>query len=721
MPPAPNPTAKPYFYYGHRRPSQNRPVVRGGLLTNRRSHPIPNKPTAAPTAATNFLQWDPHAPAPASPPPPSSVPASLRRLSPLARFLLDSLLRHRRWGPPLLSDLSKLRRITPHLLTELLRHQPPPHLPPDLLLRLFHHASRQKGFRHTFASYNALAYALHRSNLHRSADRVPDLMLSLGNLRPTEKQLEILVRFHSDAGRGLRLYHVYSRMRGSAFNIKPRIFLYNRILDGLVKTGHLDLALKVFDNMNADGVQLEPITFTILAKGFCKEGRVEEAIEILERMRGEVCRPDVFAYTAMVKVLTETGNFDGCLRVWDEMARDGVEADVMAYTTMVSGLCRDGRVDRAEQLFREMKGREGMVIDRGVYGSLVEGFVRGGKVEDGCRVLKEMVADGYRPDLGIYDCLIRGLCEDGRVDKAYKLFQVLVSEGLTPSLETVTPFLVAHVDAEDMDRFFKLVDRIEELHLPTMDHLDNFFRAFVGKGERELRGLEVFEALKGKGYHSVSIYNTLIDGLHKNNINNKALLLFDEMKGLKNLELGSSTYNLIIPCYVDSGDIREACACYNKMKELTWIPSVTAYCSLVKGLCKMGEIDAAITLVKDCLGNVTSGPMEFKYTLTVLNACRSRDPEKVVGVLDEMVEEGYLLEDIIYCAVIHGFCKHASSVEARKVLVVMKSRNLLTEADFIVYEEMLNEHLKKTTASLVISGLKFFGLESKLKLISSTY
>lgn len=500
------------------------------------------------------------------------------------------------------------------------------------------------------------------------------------------------------------------------FGVSPRrTFLYNRIIDALVSCGRLDLALEVYDDLRADdGLKEDAVTFTIICKGFCRAGRIDELVDLIARMRNEVCRPDVFAYTAMVKILISQGNVDGGLRVWNEMVKDGVEADVMAYSTLISGLCKEGRMEKGEELFREMK-KKGFLIERAVYGALVEGFVAGGKVETGVEILKEMVGDGYRADLGIYDLLIKGFCVDGRVDKAFKFFQIVVLEGIEPEFTTLSPLLIAYADGHQMDMFYQLVDCISGLGLPVLDHLSSFFAAYLVKGGREMKALKVFMELKSKGYCSVGIYNILIEALHKVKELKKALLLFEELKNTENLKLDSCTYSLAITCFAEDGDVREACSYFNKMKQNNWTPSVATYSSLVRELCTMGEINAAMTLVKDCLGNISSGPMEFKYSLRVLDACRSGKPEKVIEVLNEMVEQGYPMEDIIYCTVIHGFCKYASSGEVRKVFEFMKKSNILTEADFIFYEEMLNEHLKKETAGLVISGLKFFGLEKKLK------
>ncbi|KAI4333034.1 hypothetical protein L6164_017891 [Bauhinia variegata] len=712
MPPqSPPPTKanKFYFFHGHRKPSQNRPTVRGGVFSNRIVI-NPNKPKNIEAQPFDIKKWDPQflpqSPSSSSAPSPETLFSISARLSPIARFIVDAFCKNQnKWGPPVVAELNKLRRVPPTMVAEVLKVQ----TDPALASKFFHWAGKQKGYKHNFASYNAFAYCLNRNNQFRAADQLPELMDSQGK-PPTEKQFEILIRMHADANRGLRVYYIYEKMK--KFGVKPRVFLYNRIMDALVKTDHLDLALSVYDDFKGDGLVEDTVSYMILIKGLCKAGRIDQMLEILNRMRANLCKPDVFAYTAMVKVLVPEGNFDACLRVWDEMKRDGVEPDVMAYATLITGLCKGGRVEEGYELFKEMKNK-GYLIDRAIYGSLIESFVAKRKVGSAFDLLKDLMDSGYRADLGIYNSLIQGLCDVNQVEKAYKLFQRIVQDDLDPDFVSVKPLLVSYAEAKRMDDFCKLLKLMEKLNFPVIDDLCKFFSFLVDKNG-PIMALEVFSDLKANGYITVGIYNILMDSLQKIGEVKKALSLFDEMNGSQ-FKPDSSTYSIAIVCFVDVGEIQQACVCHNNIIEMSSIPSIAAYDCLAKGLCKIGEIDAAMMLVRECLGNVTSGPMEFKYTLTVLHVCKSNNAEKVIEVLDEMMQQGCPPSDVIYSAIISGMSKHGTIEEARKIFSDLRERKFLTEANTIVYDELLIEQTKKKTADLVLSGLKFFGLESKLK------
>ncbi|KAG2249157.1 hypothetical protein Bca52824_088785 [Brassica carinata] len=706
---------KPNFFHGHRKPSRNRPVVHGGLFSNRQylSRDPPQSQSNAVPNRTPFdlRKWDPQSrprPSPPPSPPPSvTISAASERLSPIARFVLDAFRKnHNHWGPSVVSELNKLRRVTPSTVAEVLKVGNNA----AVAAKFFHWAGKQKGYRHDFASYNAFAYCLNRTGNFRAADQLPELMDSQGR-HPSEKQFEILIRMHADNKRGLRVYYVYEKM--NKFGFKPSVFLYNRIMDALMKCGYFDLALAVYDDFREDGLVEERTTFMILVKGLCKAGRMEEMLEIVQRMRDNLCKPDVFAYTAMIKTLVSEGNVDGSLRVWEEMKRDEVKPDVMAYGTLVVGLCKDGRVERGYELFVEMK-EKGVLIDRDIYRVLIEGFVADGKVRCACDLWGDLVGSGYIADLGIYNAVIKGLCTVSQVDKAYKLFQVAVEEELEPDFETLSPIMVAYVVMKRLSDFLELLERIGESGYPVADYFSQFFKLLCADEEKRTIALDVFDVLKTKGHGSVCVYNILMEALYKMGDIEKSLSLLSEMREF-GFEPDSSSYSIAISCSIEKGKVQEACLYHEKITEMSCVPSIAAYLSLARGLSQIGEIDAVMLLVRECLGNVESGPREFMYALRVCHVCKASSAETVMEVLDEMNQEGACISEVIYCAIISGMSKHGTIKAAREVFAELKNRKIMTEAEMVVYDEMLVEQTKKKTADLVLSGIKFFGLESKLR------
>ncbi|KAK6928825.1 Pentatricopeptide repeat [Dillenia turbinata] len=414
-----------------------------------------------------------------------------------------------------------------------------------------------------------------------------------------------------------------------------------------------------------------------------------------------------------MRVLVTERNLDGCMRVWEEMKIDSIEPDARAYKTSITTLCKGNQVKRGYKLFKEMK-EKGLLIDRAIYGSLVEAFVNDGNVGSAFDLFKDLMDSGYRADLLIYNSLIKGFCNLGQFEKAYKHFQSTVQEGLGPDYETFNPMLVAYAESQQMNKLCKPLLHLQKLGFPILDYLSRLFSSVVEHDNRVMRALKVFEYLKPKGFCSLSVYNILMGALQKIGEVKRSLSLLDEIE-VSNFEPDASTFSTAIICFIEVGELQQACDCYNGIKDMLRIPSIAAYQSLVRGLCNAGEIDAAIMLVCDSLANVKSGPMVFKYKLTTLHECKPGNSEKVIQVVNHMLHEGCPLDKIIYCAIMSGMCKHGTIEEARKIFSILTEHKLLTEGKAIMYDEILIDHMKKKTADLVLSSIKYFGLESKLK------
>lgn len=154
MPPGNPPAAlakphKPYFFYGHRKPAQDRPTVRGGIFSNRQSITLNRltQPTSAGHDSFDFQKWDPdekiHGKQLYAKDPSVVFFALAKYLSPIARYIVDSFRKHKRWGPPLVEELNRLRRVTPNLVTEVLKF---PNVDPRLSSNFFNWAGMQLKF-----------------------------------------------------------------------------------------------------------------------------------------------------------------------------------------------------------------------------------------------------------------------------------------------------------------------------------------------------------------------------------------------------------------------------------------------------------------------------------------------------------------------------------------------------------------------------------------------
>ena len=115
------------------------------------------------------------------------------------------------------------------------------------------------------------------------------------------------------------------------------------------------------------------------------------------------------------------------------------------------------------------------------------------------------------------------VCGIGREDKAHKMFQIVLQEELMPSSDTVSPLLACYAEKGELVMFFALVNKLAELELPVVEFLVDFMKLFARKDGRELKAVEVFDALRHKQYCSAGIYNIVIENLLKIKERKKAL------------------------------------------------------------------------------------------------------------------------------------------------------------------------------------------------------
>ncbi|KAM1012900.1 hypothetical protein ACFX13_043676 [Malus domestica] len=76
------------------------------------------------------------------------------------------------------------------------------------------------------------------------------------------------------------------------------LFLYNAILDALIRADRLSLAKEIHDHLVKEAlVKPDVFTCTIMIRGFCKMGEMENAHKVFDEM---TCKPNLITYNTMI-------------------------------------------------------------------------------------------------------------------------------------------------------------------------------------------------------------------------------------------------------------------------------------------------------------------------------------------------------------------------------------------------------------------------------------
>ncbi|XP_049393724.1 pentatricopeptide repeat-containing protein At5g16860 [Solanum stenotomum] len=145
-----------------------------------------------------------------------------------------------------------------------------------------------------------------------------------------------------------RQIHAYVLRQGYEPTI---VFVANCLIDMYSKSGDVDAARLVFDNMS----QRNTVSWTSLMTGYGMHGRGEEALQVFNVMRGEGLPIDGVTFLVVLYACSHSGMVDKGMNYFNHMKGDfGVVPGAEHYACMIDILGRAGRLDEAMKLIERM-------------------------------------------------------------------------------------------------------------------------------------------------------------------------------------------------------------------------------------------------------------------------------------------------------------------------------------------------------------------------------
>jgi pentatricopeptide repeat protein len=335
------------------------------------------------------------------------------------------------------------------------------------------------------------------------------------------------------------------------------------VIDGLVKTGKLDLALTLFRDMNRIGCEPDILLYNNLIDGLCNSNRLEESYELLREMKMSGFEPTQFTHNSIFGCLCRREDVVAALDLVREMRAHGHEPWIKHSSLLVKRLCKHGRAVEALKFLSSMV-EEGFLPDIVAYSAAIDGLIKLQEVDRALELFRDICSRNYCPDVVAYNILIGGLCKAKRVLEAEDILNEMVVKGRVPSVVTYNLLIDGWCKNGDVDQAMLCLSRM----------------------------------LAEDREPSVITYTTLVDGLCNARRPDDALMLWNEM-GRKGCAPNRIAFMALIHGLCKCGRPNTSLAFLREMEEKEMKPDTFVYVALISSLVSNRNLTLALEILKE--------------------------------------------------------------------------------------------------------------------------
>ncbi|XP_023645583.1 pentatricopeptide repeat-containing protein At1g02060, chloroplastic [Capsella rubella] len=422
-------------------------------------------------------------------------------------------------------------------------------------------------------TYNTIIDGLCRAGKVRIAHNVLNgMMKKATHVHPNIVSYTTLVRGYcmkQDLDEALLVFH-QMLCRG----LKPNAVTYNTLIKGLSVAQRYD-EIKVILNGGGDAFTSfapDACTFNILIKVHCDSGHLDAAMKVFQEMVNIKLHPDSASYSVLIRTLCLRNEFDRAELLFKELfdkqvllGKDGCKPLSAAYNPMFEYLCANGKTKQAEKIFRQLMKRGAQ--DPPSYRTLIMGHCREGQFKAAYELLVLMLRRDFVPDPETYELLIDGLLKIGEALLAHDTLQRMLRSSYLPVATVFHSVLSELVKRKFANESFGLVTLMLEKRIRQNIDLSTYAVRLLFSSAQKEKAFLIVRLLYDNGYlvkmeelldflcenrklldactlvlfcleksHMVHINtcNTVIEGLCKHKRHSEAFSLYNELVELGN-------------------------------------------------------------------------------------------------------------------------------------------------------------------------------------------
>ncbi|WJX49694.1 hypothetical protein P8452_36094 [Trifolium repens] len=206
------------------------------------------------------------------------------------------------------------------------------------------------------------------------------------------------------------------------FGFDADVLLVTTLLDVYAKSGYIDDAKKVFDEMQ----QRDIASWNAMISGLAQGSRPNEAIDLFNRMKEEGWRPNDVTVLGALSACSQLGASKQGEIVHGYIVDEKLEKNVIVCNAVIDMYAKCGFVDKAYSVFNSMSCRKTLVT----WNTMIMAFAMNGDGYKALDLLDKMSLDGMSPDAVSYLAALCGCNHAGLVDEGVRLFELMKVSGV---------------------------------------------------------------------------------------------------------------------------------------------------------------------------------------------------------------------------------------------------------------------------------------------------
>ncbi|KAI8381313.1 uncharacterized protein BYT42DRAFT_566093 [Radiomyces spectabilis] len=328
--------------------------------------------------------------------------------------------------------------------------------------------------------------------------------------------------------------------------------IYKEMLLFFASAGRPEYMLEVNDLIVRKNIKRDVRTMTALIHKVGRSGDIEKATAILDEMKAEGLMPNIVTFNALIDIHVHKRpepDLAGATRMYDMLHEVGLQPDVRTFGTLIDMFAKKGDIHTVRRLYQDMISNHDLKPNPHIYSSMIECFLKVGDRQsaiDILRIVRNKKSYGLRSVEAISNLLIRSYIRDNNLKNATGLLlNLLLDAKLPPSPITFTPLLAYHADLADVQAVEDIVQKMRQLGVkPNVYTYTTILEAYAKAGDIE-KAESIFDEMQKRWQSSVRTYNTLLYVYVKQNEMTKVLDTYQTMvkRFVKHNEF---TYGLLI-------------------------------------------------------------------------------------------------------------------------------------------------------------------------------